>query len=434
MGFDNFFYFWRVNLANMKNLPLLVLLLLMSVSTASAQIIIRGTDEVRSPEEEPKEDTPAPTIDVDVQQGESTSPLKGTTIDGGDEPADEPEEAVQEVETDTPSEQQPLNPLNNMRLNRSNLFEDEKEDEPTRTFTPTPSERTLPAQPTEPATPEPTEERVDDPTPAPQPSRTTTPAPSRPATPPPAADQMEDVPPFAEPGKCYARCYIPDEYDYREVRVVDRPQIIKKIRLPELIRTVYDTVVVTPRSVRTVEVPAEYEYIEERIMVEPATTKWVKGKADAGCLSDDPEDCQVMCLVEVPAQYRTVRRKVLKHAAHTRTVEIPMEYKIVAKEVVVRDESFEEVVIPPTYKTIQERYVSRAGGYQEWREVLCGDDLTSDRIRRIQVALKAEGYDPGPVDNILGSQTKAALKKFQMENGLPVGNLDRETMRVLGID
>ncbi|MEL6865256.1 MAG: peptidoglycan-binding domain-containing protein, partial [Bacteroidota bacterium] len=46
---------------------------------------------------------------------------------------------------------------------------------------------------------------------------------------------------------------------------------------------------------------------------------------------------------------------------------------------------------------------------------------------------KERGYDPGPTDNILGSRTKAALTKFQKDNSLPVGQLDMETLKALGI-
>jgi peptidoglycan hydrolase-like protein with peptidoglycan-binding domain len=64
---------------------------------------------------------------------------------------------------------------------------------------------------------------------------------------------------------------------------------------------------------------------------------------------------------------------------------------------------------------------------------LCGDKVTGYTIRQIQQALKDKGYDPGPVDNILGSRTKAALTKFQKEKNLPVGNLDLDTLKALGV-
>lgn len=54
-------------------------------------------------------------------------------------------------------------------------------------------------------------------------------------------------------------------------------------------------------------------------------------------------------------------------------------------------------------------------------------------IRQVQNALKERGYNPGPIDNIFGAQPKAALIKFQKANGLPVGKLDDQTLRALGI-
>lgn len=242
-----------------------------------------------------------------------------------------------------------------------------------------------------------------------------------------------DLPPFAEPGKCYAKCHIPAQYDYVSERVIDQAQQVRSISLPALYTTVYDTVVTNSGSVRTEQVPAEYEWINEQIMVEPAQTKWVKGKADAGCLSENPDDCTVMCLVEVPAQYKTVRKKVLKHEAYTKTIEVPQQYKIVSRQVQTKPAGTSQQVIPATYKTIQKRVETSPGGHSEWREVLCGDQLTSAKISQIQSALRSRGYDPGPIDNIFGGQTKTALRKFQMDNGLPVGNLDYETLRALGL-
>jgi peptidoglycan hydrolase-like protein with peptidoglycan-binding domain len=47
--------------------------------------------------------------------------------------------------------------------------------------------------------------------------------------------------------------------------------------------------------------------------------------------------------------------------------------------------------------------------------------------------LKDAGYDPGPIDGILGYQTKSALIKFQKANNLPEGRLDIETLKKLGV-
>lgn len=41
----------------------------------------------------------------------------------------------------------------------------------------------------------------------------------------------------------------------------------------------------------------------------------------------------------------------------------------------------------------------------------------SDEVRQLQLALKAAGYDPGPIDGIWGPRTQAALVAYQAATG-----------------
>ena len=60
------------------------------------------------------------------------------------------------------------------------------------------------------------------------------------------------------------------------------------------------------------------------------------------------------------------------------------------------------------------------------------DGRGSDDIREAQQALKAEGFDPGPIDGRLGPQTKAALSEYQTKENLKVtGRLDSQTKKRL---
>jgi peptidoglycan hydrolase-like protein with peptidoglycan-binding domain len=55
-------------------------------------------------------------------------------------------------------------------------------------------------------------------------------------------------------------------------------------------------------------------------------------------------------------------------------------------------------------------------------------------IVKVQQALKEKGHDPGPVDGILGPNTRAALQAFQKSEGLdPSGRVDRGTLEKLGV-
>jgi len=56
------------------------------------------------------------------------------------------------------------------------------------------------------------------------------------------------------------------------------------------------------------------------------------------------------------------------------------------------------------------------------------------RVEAAQRALGALGFDPGPVDGLMGRRTRAALKAYQGANALePSGRVDAATARALGI-
>jgi len=89
--------------------------------------------------------------------------------------------------------------------------------------------------------------------------------------------------------------------------------------------------------------------------------------------------------------------------------------------------------IPAVYRDVQKRVLVTKGGYTDWEEVLCETDQTPASLTQIQQALKNAGYDPGVIDGVMGSKTKEALKRYQMDNGLPIGNLNMKTLRHLGL-
>lgn len=284
----------------------------------------------------------------------------------------------------------------------------------------------------------------------------------------------------AEVGKCYAKCYTSSTYKTTSEEVLVKAAYKKMVVTPATYETVTEKVLVKPASKRYVNVPAvfesgseqmlvkeaskklvtvpaKYETQTERILISPATTKWVK-KRTSGCLSEDPNDCMIVCLeevpaqyrtvtssvvktpatvteVEVPAQYKTVYKKTLKTPATTREVEIPAEYQTVTRRVVKTPASVSEVEVPAVYKTVTKKELVKEGSYGEWKEILCDSKVTTQKIREIQRALMAKGYNVGPAgaDNVMGPDTRNALIKYQQENNLPEGNLNIETLKALGV-
>jgi len=58
----------------------------------------------------------------------------------------------------------------------------------------------------------------------------------------------------------------------------------------------------------------------------------------------------------------------------------------------------------------------------------------SSNVKEAQQALKDKGYDPGPVDGVMGMKTKEALKSFQSASNLQAtGTIDAQTAEKLGI-
>ena len=54
------------------------------------------------------------------------------------------------------------------------------------------------------------------------------------------------------------------------------------------------------------------------------------------------------------------------------------------------------------------------------------------RVEELQQILKDAGFEPGPIDGVMGGQTRAAIRKFQKEKGLKsTGKVDSTTQLAL---
>ncbi len=246
--------------------------------------------------------------------------------------------------------------------------------------------------------------------------------------------QDSELPPMVA-GKCYAKCYIPDVWETNTEQVLVKEASTSIRTTPPTYRTETEQVLTKEASKRLVAVPAEYEYVTETKKVKEENVVWVR-KRDRNCQSADPRDCMILCAETEPARYETYKRRVVKTPATTREVEIPAEYKTITKKLVDKPAGSEVVDIPAEYKTVTNRVLVKKGGYTEWREVVCGGGTDRGLMTRVQKALRDKGYDIGPsgIDGIMGSDTRAALLKFQSDNSLPQGQLDLKTLEALGVN
>ena len=159
-----------------------------------------------------------------------------------------------------------------------------------------------------------------------------------------------------------------------------------------------------------VEVPATYKTITKRVLVSPATTREIVN----------------------PAKYTTVRKQIIKTPAMERKIDIPAEYKMVKIRRMTSPALVQRIAIPEEFQNVSKRELMTEGRL-EWREVLCNTNTTSDVIFSLQNKLKDAGYNPGPIDGDIGTTTMTAVKSYQKDKGLPVGELTIETLKSLGL-
>lgn len=121
------------------------------------------------------------------------------------------------------------------------------------------------------------------------------------------------------------------------------------------------------------------------------------------------EEGRCYASVFIPAQYRSV--------AVTKPIELP------------KGEAYKPVL----YQTVTEQ-VKVADEHMSWEQILCANDKTPTRIVEVQRSLYRGGYNPGPIDGVVGPQTLAAINAFQKDFNLTVANeLTIETVDALNI-
>jgi hypothetical protein len=111
------------------------------------------------------------------------------------------------------------------------------------------------------------------------------------------------------------------------------------------------------------------------------------------------------------------------------SVVYPAEYKTVAVVKPIQVPKGEN--LPVLYQSVTEK-VKVTDEQTRWEEILCEDSLTACRVMEVQRALYRGGYNPGPIDGIVGQQTMAAVNSFQKDFNLTVANhLTVETVKAL---
>lgn len=285
------------------------------------------------------------------------------------------------------------------------------------------------------------------------------------------------MPQSARPGECYALVRTPEQYrsvsrdyvvrpGYDSIQVtparyesqtqsyVSNESYERLEIIPATFKTVSERVEVSPPSVRYMASEPVYETVTERIIETPARQTWKRGRGPIQRV--DNATGEVMCLVEEPAVYKTVTRKVLKQQPQMREVQVPGEYRTVTRRVVDQPAQVRRVVVPEQRASMTVQRLVQPASYNtvrvpdqmgsvtareltapstlEWRPVLCETNMTDSTVTRVQRALKSAGFDPGPIDGKAGGKTMDALNAYQRSKGLPEDRyLNLQTLQSLGV-
>ncbi len=138
---------------------------------------------------------------------------------------------------------------------------------------------------------------------------------------------------------------------------------------------------------------------------------------------------------EIPAKYETYSYQKLVSDASVSSTDIAAQYSDRSYKKLAAAASTSVTETPAQYNNITKRNLVTAGGFTKWEEVVCNSDVDANLYRSIQQALSDKGYNIGAagVDGSWGAASKAALVKFQRDNGLPIGNMNIETLKALGV-
>jgi hypothetical protein len=148
--------------------------------------------------------------------------------------------------------------------------------------------------------------------------------------------------------------------------------------IPAIYKTKTDTMHEAASTI-TEAVPARKETVEEKIL---------ERDAYMSCsYNGDIVFCQ-----QIPAAYRVLNIEI-EYPAHVRTVQTSEVRKIITKPILVE----------------QER--------PDIRQVVCPDDATPERIKKLQENLTKFRYNPGPTDGVLYKTTMKAIRDYEIKKG-----------------
>lgn len=70
---------------------------------------------------------------------------------------------------------------------------------------------------------------------------------------------------------------------------------------------------------------------------------------------------------------------------------------------------------------------------EQWEVIVCKADTTPELIKDMQYKLMELSFYSGEADGKMNTETREAIIEYQKANGLPVNNMNMQTMNALGL-
>jgi len=186
----------------------------------------------------------------------------------------------------------------------------------------------------------------------------------------PAAETAPLTPPNAKPGECYAKVVLPAEYEDVEEKVLVKEASESISIIPAEYDTVKAEVEVIPATTKLIPVPATYKEVVETIEVKPAMRLWkrsleeealpvspaiVNAAASSGVDTQNAQPGECFREYFLPRKFKKISEEILVQGERNETEVIPPEFETVEKTIVIRPATKKLVEVPAEYEEIEEK-------------------------------------------------------------------------------
>lgn len=191
-----------------------------------------------------------------------------------------------------------------------------------------------------------------------------------------AGVKIEEVP----VGSCLYEHYRPATIKKVPNQVLISEATEKLSTTPAKYRKGTESVLVKPAFKRLIEVPAVFKKKKERVLVEAAHSVWQKGTGPIQKI--DNQTGEILCRIDVPAEYETIDVDVIGTAPLVTSVTEDAVYKTINIEKLEADATEKREPVAAQFKTLNKEQIQSPGGFTwtDSRQSAAGEGSHTGRV------------------------------------------------------